>query len=325
MRWHRLVAVLNSWRVTLVGVLASLASGCSPLYLVSAISSEPGVKAHPNYRYGPGPRHQLDIYTPTAPPAEPRPVVVFFYGGGWESGERGQYRFAGEALAAQGFVAVVPDYRVYPEVKFPAFVEDGAGAVRWVHDHIGEFGGDPRRVFLMGHSAGAYIAAMLAFDGRYLYAQGLSTTNVRGLIGLAGPYDFLPLKTPALIEIFGGADGIPQTQPITFVSPGAPPALLLQGSDDTRVKPRNSERLAARIRQTGGSVTEILYQGVGHSGILLALSRPFEGTAPVRSDVAGFVRVNAERGATGSTEQQRRRRILLAPQANTSGAAGQSR
>jgi acetyl esterase/lipase len=266
-----------------------LTSGCSVLWAVNAISSESGVDAHPDQRYGSLARQGVDIYTPGQPSTEPRAVVVFFYGGAWQGGARGEYRFAGEALAAQGFVAVVPDYRVYPEVRFPRFLEDGATAVRWVHEHIREFGGDPQRIFLMGHSAGAYIAAMLAFDPRYLRAEGRSQLDVRGVIGVAGPYDFLPLKTPAMIDIFGGADGIPDTQPIRFVSPGAPPVLLLHGTDDTRVRPRNTERLAQRIQEVGGSVTATLYQGVTHSGILLALSPAFERIAPVRVDVAAFI------------------------------------
>jgi acetyl esterase/lipase len=287
-----MVKLLRLAYIVALGALVLPTSGCSVLPAVNAVSSEPGVEAHPDRHYGPLARQGVDVYTPKQASAEPRAVVIFFHGGGWRTGSRGEHRFAGEALAAQGFVAVVPDYRVYPEVKFPLFLEDGAGAVRWVHDHVQEFGGDPKRVFLMGHSAGAHIAAMLALDPRYLGAQGLSPNDLRGFIGVAGPYDFLPLKSPAMIDIFGGTDGIPETQPINFVSPGAPPALLLHGTDDTRVLPRNTERLAQRIRRAGGSVTETIYQGVGHSGILLALSPAFGRIAPVRADAAAFVRAH---------------------------------
>ncbi len=294
MRRRWLIEPLPRWRGISLALLYVLTSGCSPLALVSAVSNDDGVTASTDRRYGMLPRQQLDIYSPKSGEAALCPVVIFFYGGSWQTGERGQYRFVGEALAAQGFIAVVPDYRVYPEVKFPTFVEDGAAAVRWVHDHILEFGGDPRRVFLMGHSAGAHIAAMLALDPRHLAAQGLSPEDLRGFIGLAGPYDFLPLKSAALVDIFGGADGIPDTQPITFVSTRSPPALLLHGADDTTVRPGNSDRLSARMRQLGGSVSETIYKGIGHSGILLALSSPFKGIAPVRADVAAFVRADAQ-------------------------------
>lgn len=187
------------------------------------------------------------------------------------------YVFTAEALTSAGFVVVIPDYRVYPEVKFPVFLQDCAAAVKWVSEHAAEFGGDPKWIYLMGHSSGAYHAAMLAFDGEYLKGAGMDPRMLRGFIGLAGPYDFLPLKKPALIDIFGGANGIPHTQPITFATSSAPPALLLVGSSDTTVKPGNTTRLAARIRERGGKFTEIVYDGIGHFRILDALSAPFRG------------------------------------------------
>jgi acetyl esterase/lipase len=179
--------MLNFLRLVCIAALSLLGVGCSVLSAVNAVSSESGVEVHPGQHYGPLARQGVDVYTPKQAAEQPRAVVIFFYGGGWQTGSKGEYRFAGEALAAQGFVAVVPDYRVYPEVRFPLFLEDGAGAVRWVHDHIQEFGGDPQRVFLMGHSAGAHIAAMLALDPRYLAAQGLAPKDLRGFIGVAGP------------------------------------------------------------------------------------------------------------------------------------------
>src|SRR5579863_3784483 len=179
-------------------------------------------------------RHRLDICRPAA--AAAAPVVVFFYGGAWRSGNKGLYRYVARALARRGYVAVVPDYRVYPQARYPDFLEDGAQAVRWVKDNVARFGGDPDKIFLKGHSAGAHIAAMLSIDPRWLDQVGLAPgRDIAGLIGIAGPYDYLPLRDETLKAIFGGADR-PETQPIFHVTPGAPPTLLMTGSRDRLVE-----------------------------------------------------------------------------------------
>lgn len=233
-------------------------------------------------------RHRLDIYRP-AEKDGPAPVVVFFYGGNWKSGERRDYLFVGEALASQGFVAVLPDYRLYPEVRFPAFLEDCARSVRWTLTEIAAYGGDVEKLFLMGHSAGAYNAAMLALDAGYLRAAGADARRVRGLIGLAGPYDFLPLTTDISKAVFGFPDTPPGTQPIRFVSPQSPPAMLATGDDDSVVRPRNTRRLATRLREVGVPVREVFYPGVSHLMLVGSLAALFRGFAPVLRDVADFV------------------------------------
>jgi acetyl esterase/lipase len=238
--------------------------------------------------FGPDPRQRLDVYGTQGGNAAP--IVIFFYGGSWQAGDRRDYAFVGEALASQGFVALIPDYRTYPPHGFPVFLEDGALAVRWAREHAAEIGGDPDRIFLMGHSAGAHIAAMLAIDERWLATAGVETAALGGLIGLAGPYDFLPLRDPVLKALFGAEEELPATQPVTFVNGDEPPILLLHGGSDRTVGPRNSRRLAARIREHGGSVDEIVYRRVGHAGILLALAAPFRFWAPVLRDTARFVR-----------------------------------
>ncbi len=238
-------------------------------------------------RYGRRQRHVLDIY-PAATDG-PSPVIVFFYGGGWEEGERGDYFFVGSALAARGFTAVIPDYRVFPEVRFPAFIEDAAGALRWTMDHIAEFGGDPRRVIVMGHSAGAHISAMLAFDPKWLARVSLDAgRDLKGMIGLAGPYDFLPLHSQTLKEIFGPDKDLAATQPINFVGPGAPPAFLATGTNDKSVDPGNTVRLAERIRLLGGDAETKLYDDVNHRTLIGAFARPLRFLAPVLDDVVGF-------------------------------------
>lgn len=240
--------------------------------------------------YGNGKRHALDVYLPRMIPANGAPVVIFFYGGGWEEGERSTYYFVGSALAECGFVAVVPDYRVYPEARFPDFMADAARAVRWVRDRIAGFGGDPGRMVLMGHSAGAHIAALLAFDKSRLRALDIDPgLTVKGLVGLAGPYDFLPLKSQRLRDILGPEPTLPRTQPINFVDGDAAPCLLATGRSDDTVDPGNTLRLAERIRQAGGRAETRSYPWVGHRTIIGALAAPLRFLAPVLADTAEFV------------------------------------
>jgi acetyl esterase/lipase len=237
--------------------------------------------------YAQGARRMLDICRPRT--AAEAPVVVFFYGGGWRSGNKRLYRYLVRALARRGYVAVVPDYRIYPEVRYPDFLDDGAGAVRWVKDNVAAFGGDPQKIFLMGHSAGAHIAAMLAVDQVWLRKTGLMPCrDIAGLIGLAGPYDFLPLRDETLKIIFGGADR-PETQPICHVARGAPPALLLTGDADDVVDPGNSIRFAERLRAAGNDAAAVIYPRVGHYNIVAALALSLRFFAPVLRDADAFI------------------------------------
>lgn len=237
--------------------------------------------------YAKGARQTLDVCRPKA--ATAAPVVVFFYGGGWRSGSKGTYRYVAKALARHGYVAVVPDYRIYPEVLYPDFLDDGARAVRWAKDNARRFGGDPDKLFLMGHSAGAHIAAMLAIDANWLKTVELAPgRDIAGLIGVSGPYDFLPLRDKTLAIIFGGANR-PQTQPITHVTPGAPPALLLTGGKDRVVDAGNSTRLAERLRAAGNEATAIVYPRTGHYIIVAALAPILRALVPVLCDIDAFI------------------------------------
>ena len=237
--------------------------------------------------YGPDPRQKLDVYAP-ARAAGRLPVVVFFYGGGWNSGYRGGYAFAARAIAARGFVVVVPDYRLVPAVRFPAFVEDAAAAIRWTVDHVGASGGDPTRIAVAGHSAGAHIALLVTLDRHYLAAAG-APGAIKAAVGLAGPYDFLPLDAPSAVAAFGQAPDKLATQPIHFARADAPPALLLTGDADDVVRPRNTAALAAALRGVAAPVEVRTYPGVGHIGILLALSKPFRGKADVLEAMTRFL------------------------------------
>lgn len=237
--------------------------------------------------YGPAARHRLDVYVPDGLTA-PAPVLLFWYGGSWQSGAKDIYRAFGQAFAAKGIVTVVADYRLYPEVKYPAFIDDGALAMRFVAEHAAEFGGDAGRIFLSGHSAGAYIAAMLAVRSGYLTAAGADPSVVRGVIGIAGPYDFLPLHDPALIDIFGGAREM-ATQPIKYAGNKAPPMLLAHGTADTTVGAGNSKRMAARLLAAGNAVQVKLYDGVSHLGIIISLAHGFRGQTTLHRDMLDFI------------------------------------
>jgi acetyl esterase/lipase len=261
--------------------------GCSPVTLLNATS---GGDFHvtKNIAYMPGPRGTLDVYVPDD--AVNAPVVVFFYGGSWQGGSKNMYRFLGAALAARGVVTIIPDYRVYPDVRFPVFLQDSAAAVAWAHANAQNYGGDPHRLVLMGHSAGAYNAAMLALNPAYLGAVGLNPQrDIAGFIGLAGPYDFLPLHDPVLETIFGPPGNLAATQPINFVTPGAPPAYLAAGLRDTTVDPGNSQRLAAKLRAAGDAVQERYYPKLNHTLIIGSTSQLLGFIAPVLPDCLTFI------------------------------------
>ncbi len=270
-------------------LLASLAAACTPsLGAFNAVTpKDAGARrvAH-DVAYGEGARRQLDVYAPAD--GGTHPVIVFIYGGSWSSGNKDEYAFAGATFASRGFVTVIPNYRLVPEVRFPSFLNDCAAAVRWVADHAREFGGDPTRIILVGHSAGAYNAMMLGLDAHYLRDAGVNAANVRGVVGISGPYDFLPFDVDATRNAFGQAPDAALTQPVHFARGDAPPLLLLWGEADTTVGQRNLRGLEAAVRAAGGRVESKTYPAVNHVDIMLALSRPLRGRAPTLSDVVAF-------------------------------------
>jgi acetyl esterase/lipase len=239
--------------------------------------------------YGVDVRQRLVIYAPTKKAKSPLQVLIFFHGGSWRDGEREGYGFLGRAFAARGFVTVIADYRKAPRVRFPAFVEDTAAAIAWVHANIAKHDGDAERIFVMGHSAGAHIAMMTALDPQWLAAQNLKPDVIKGVIGLAGPYDFLPLTTDSSKIAMGQWPDLTETQPITYVRGDAPPLLLLTGDKDTVVKPRNSKILSEKIQKLGGQQQLRIYPDVGHADIIMAVARPFRQKAPVVADVVDVI------------------------------------
>lgn len=281
--WQRFGSILG-------GCLLLVLSGCSPVKVLNALTPDDTFQRTAGIAYGEDPRQKLDVYVPRQP-LEGAPVVVFFYGGSWNSGDRGDYAFVGEALASRGIVAVLADYRLYPQVRYPLFLEDSARAVAWTRAHIREFSGNPQRLFLMGHSSGAYNAAMLALDPALLGAVGMSSKDLSGWIGLAGPYDFLPIKNAAVRPVFFWPDSPPQSQPINHVRQGEPPALLIAATKDNLVNPtRNTAGLARKLREVGVPVQDLYYSRPSHVTLVASLSRPLRHLAPVLEQVVAFVK-----------------------------------
>lgn len=274
----------------LAALFALVLAACSPPALLDGLdkvtSGAGGHRAIEAVRFG---QHgqRLDVWVPRdGRPSHP--VLVFYYGGGWVKGARQDYGFAARAFAARGFVVVVPDYRKVPQVRFPAFVEDAADAVRWTHEHIGEYGGDPKRIAIAGHSAGAYAVAMLALDRQWLTRAGVDPGVVRAAVGLAGPYDFYPF-TGRAIEAMGQWPRPLETQPITYARADAPPMLLVTGDRDTTVRPRNARNLGGTLQRLGAPVEVKEYAGLGHEDLVMALSRPFRAKAPVLDESVAFI------------------------------------
>ena len=267
--------------------------------LVNAAAVSRDVEVVRDNRFADGRRGLLDVYMPKA--AHDAPLVVFLYGGGWEDGARADYRFAAMALARRGIVTMVPDYRLYPDVRFPDFIADGARAVRWARRNAIEFGADPRLLFLVGHSAGAYIAAMLTLERRWLDKESMAA--LCGTVGMAGPYDFLPLHSPTLKRIFAPAGGgLETSQPISFARGDAAPMLLMTGAVDGSVSPDNSRKLAARIRALGGQADTRVYRRANHTTIMGAFSPLLRLAAPSLADTVAFIgaRADAVRPRPGS-------------------------
>jgi acetyl esterase/lipase len=276
-------------RRSLFAMLPALLTACSAVDLLNATVPTDTYWRTQGLPYGNHPRQRLDVYQPAGGSAN-APVVVFFYGGSWSSGERGDYRFVGEALASRGIVAVVADYRLSPEFRYPTFVQDSAQAVSWALMHAAAYGADPSRVFVMGHSAGAYNAAMVALDPRWLAAQGLTPSRLAGWIGLAGPYDFLPIGDPQTQVAFNWPQTPADSQPMAHVSVASPPALLLAPAADRVVNSRRSTvALAGKLQASGVRVEHALLDKVSHVTVLASMAPVLRFRAPVLERVAAFV------------------------------------
>jgi acetyl esterase/lipase len=286
-------------------VAAVLLSGCRPIAIINTLSPSGHYAKEAGNSYGHDARQQLDVYWP-ADTTDNAPVVMFFYGNGWREAARGNFEFVAAALTQAGIVVLIPDYRAHPQVTFPAFVEDGAAAVRWTMDNIPGVASGKRPLFLMGHSAGAQIAGLLALDERYLAAVADPPPLLAGFIGLSGPYDFLPLEPGYLREVFPEMTR-PLSQPIEFVSGRAPPALLVHGTADERVLPEHSRRLARSLEDHGVPVTLRMYDNMGHTRVWAALAPPLQSIAETMADVVAFIFTDRAGGAnTGASPEAAR-------------------
>jgi acetyl esterase/lipase len=272
--------------------LTNPASGREPMawsagQLYSALTSEHGIETETGIAYGAHPRQKLDIYR-ADPTNAKSPIVVFFYGGGWKDGDRATYKFVGTALAKRGITTIIPDYRLFPEVKFPTFVDDGAKAYAWVAANVANPGKRP--IVVAGHSAGGHTAALLALDHSYLERHAPGAARPVGLIGMAGPYSFDATTWPTTKEIFAVAASQPdRARPVSFARMGAPPALLMHGADDDTVKLFNTTDLAGALGRVQTSVRVIEYPNIGHVGLVTAISKPLRWRAPVLEDIISFV------------------------------------
>lgn len=293
MLWRESFAVLpvcmNAFRLFWLVLLAVSLGGCQSLYFgaVNALSPS-GPIERTSYTFDPAHGLALDVYR-SQHTSDQAPVLVFLYGGSWRSGQKSWYRFVGESLAAKGLVVVIPDYRTYPRGQFPDFIDDAALALRYTRDHAQQWGGSRNHLFLAGHSAGAHIALLLATDAKYLQGQQMQPQELAGVIGIAGAYDFAPFNSRRLLQAFPGPTLQALTQPITFVDGDEPSILLLHGTNDDTVWPRNSERLADRLRSQKMSVELRLYADIGHSGIVRALGKRNLDLAPTRADLLHFI------------------------------------
>lgn len=274
-----------------VGALVTLATTACSYFagpLNSLLIPDDGYRAETGIAYGDGPRRQLDIYVPREADGK-RDVVIFFYGGSWKSGSRSDYQFVGEAFTSRDMIAVIPDYRIYPNVQFPAFIDDGAAAIAWVQANIADFGGDPQRIFLAGHSAGAHIGAMLSAAPEFVINAGGDPGAIQGFVGLAGPYAFEPDRIPSVRAIFQDpAVDIP-SQPVAYVDGNEPPVLLMHGTDDDTVKASNMFALGKDIERMGGKAKVVEVADTSHIGLVLALARPFQEEGGVMDTIAAWI------------------------------------
>lgn len=287
----RRIRELMTRRGFLVPAAAALAAACSPLAALNALGPrDRGAKRLASgVPYGDDPRQRMDILAPTEIAYRRWPVLVFFYGGGWDSGSREHYGWAAHALAARGFVVAVPDYRLVPTVRFPGFIEDAAAATARAGALASTWGGDADRLGVIGHSAGAHLATMIALDRRYMAGVG-APGLIKAAAGLAGPYDFLPLDVPASINAFGRAPDLTLTQPVTFVRPDAPPLWLGHGTGDKMVHAEDTTILCERMIAAGGRCEARLYPGLNHADLIATFSPLFRKKAPVLDDVTAFLR-----------------------------------
>lgn len=273
--------------LTTIAASLTALTACSGLKTLNFITPSSDYILNSDIAYKIDHKQKLDVYVPISPDKK-NTVVVFFYGGSWQTGSKDQYKFVGQSLAKQGYITVIADYRKYPTVYFPAFMNDAANVLKWTHEHASDYGGNNNRIFVAGHSAGAHIAMLLTLDKSYIQHVKGKAEWIHGVIGIAGPYNFLPFTDPKIKALFSKVPDA-QTQPITYVRKDVPPVLLLHGTDDKDVLPKNSLQLAEKLKSDDNDTTLITYQGIDHIDIILAMSKYFTHKADVLKDIKEFI------------------------------------
>lgn len=271
-------------------LITLLNTACSPTKTLSTITTAQGVTVQTDVAYGEDVRQKLDIYQPRiAPNVRMRsPVVLFVYGGSWQSGEKSGYAFMGKSLARAGYTTVVIDYRLAPQHRYPAFVQDTAAAIAWTYRNIGQYGGNPQQIFVMGHSAGAFNAVTAVDDARFWSTAGVPDNAILGVIGLAGPYayDFSVDPTRIVFPPNAKPDDI---MPDRFVRANPPPHLLLTGQADTVVGRMNVDRMTAALKKSGAQVETQQLTGVSHTSMIAAFAPPLQFLGGTRQAVLDYM------------------------------------
>jgi len=277
-------------KLTITIILLSLLLGACTSTGLALLNANARIGANHNISsdiaYGEKAWQKLDLHIPPDNNKN-RPTLIFFYGGSWDSGKKEQYFFAANAFAKLGYLVVVPDYVKYPNGKFPDFIKDGALALAWVKKNIGQYGGDSSTIFVVGHSAGAHLGALMLADRTYLDEVDLHPNDVRAFAGLAGPYNFTP-KSPKLVQVFGPAENYSKMKVMNHIDGDEPPMLFAHGSKDKTVGVANKDTTIAAIKRVGGKYQDIDYPNVSHVGLLLSLTSPFNNKAMPSKDIDRF-------------------------------------
>lgn len=260
---------------------ASLVAACSPLGLANTAAKIYPLQVQRDLSYGDQARQNYDLYLPQMPSAKASatPVIIFFYGGSWNSGDKSGYEFVGRRLSSEGYIVAVANYRLYPQVTYPDFLVDSAKAVSAIQKQLQQTQykamQPASQVVLMGHSAGAYNAAMLALDDHWLAAERLDRRKVvKGWIGMAGPYDLYPIALKDVQPVFHHPNYPAQSNPIDFVT-GVDdiPALLMAPSDDEVVSTeRNTYALGKKLKDAGEKTKVVTVEGTSHATLVGTLS-----------------------------------------------------
>lgn len=261
------------------------AVGCNrfkPIDVLNAVTPSDEYMLNENVAYGDLPRQKLDIYTPVE--NTHNQVIVFVYGGAWRAGSKEEYKFIGEAFAAEGYTVVIPDYRLYPEAVYPAIIDDVADAIKYITANSKPLALPSERFFLMGHSSGAHTAAMIASKKRYSEI----TPNIKALVGLSGPYD-LPMDNDEVLPVFPNIDNVSIVKPITDITAAHPPTLLLHGLDDERVGAFHSERYVKALLENKIEAQYVPLEGVDHTGIIAGVSSQLEFLNETKMDILRFL------------------------------------